>query len=497
MYQIICDNYVLHDPRIDELKVINAKCSLEVNKTGSLTFQIHPMHPYYDEIKKHTSQITLLQDGEALFCGRVLNDSTTIDNIKSVECEGILSYLIDSIQRPRSFTLDNGENTIKNCLKSLIGHHNACVDDYKKFKLGNVTVTYDDEDSTTISVDGENTLSFINSKLISSYGGYLIVRNETDGRYIDYISEYTNTCNQVIQFGKNIVDMKSTLKGENIYTAILGVGTKTANKGYTSLTSCDNGTYEGMIKYDDYVYNPEGVAKYGWIWNFRKYDTPNPYTVLKNAIDELKNSINTEVTFELTAIDLHLINVDIDRISIGDMVRCLSNSHNIDMMMLVSAMTIDVDNPANTKVKLILPTQVRTNLGDNLTKKITDKGTNKDTIDDLDQKLADNNEEIKQWVTDKITIGDDGKVSLDDYETKSDVISKIDDVKAWTGDNYVPKSEISDYAKTSDIDTKLNDYAKTADLNNTYASKTDLSAYAKIADVNTAFNELATALGGL
>ena len=472
MYQIKCNDYVLHDPRIDELKVIGAKCSLEVNKTGALSFQIHPTHPYYDVIKKHTSQIALLQDGEVLFKGRVLNDGVTIDNIKTIECEGVLSYLIDSVQRPRSFTIDNDTHTIRNCLKTLIDNHNSQVDDYKKFKLGNVTVTYDNNFKTTISSKYEDTLSFINENLVNVYGGYLLVRYETDGNYIDYISEYTNNCNQVIRFGRNIVDMKSTLKGEKIYTAIIGYG-NVYDGDVASLHSINDGTYEGMIKKDDYIYNPEGVAKYGWIWKYIKYDVYSSQLVLKNAIAELKNSINAEVTFELTAIDLHLINVDIDRINIGDMVRCVSDPHGIDMIMFVSAMTIDIDNPANTKVKLVLPAQAQTNLGDNLTKKITEnkKSTEKDIINDLDQKLTDNNDTLKQWVSDNftpLTSSEGGTVDLSDYAKNADVDTKINDLKDWTDNNYVPRNSTS-----------------------------DLSAYAKIVDVNTAFDELATALEGV
>ena len=80
MYQILCDDYVIHDPRIDELQVINAKCELEVNKTGALSFQIHSLHPYYNVFRKHVSQITLRQDDEVLFRGRVLNNDITFEN---------------------------------------------------------------------------------------------------------------------------------------------------------------------------------------------------------------------------------------------------------------------------------------------------------------------------------------------------------------------------------------------------------------------------------
>ena len=84
MYRIVCDGYILHDTTIDELKVINPKCSLEINKTGSLTFKIPPTHIYYDKIKKHTSEITLYQDDRVLFNGRVLNDESDFENIKVV-----------------------------------------------------------------------------------------------------------------------------------------------------------------------------------------------------------------------------------------------------------------------------------------------------------------------------------------------------------------------------------------------------------------------------
>ena len=50
MYTITCDNVTLHNINLG-LMVISAKCSLEVNKTGSLTFFVAPEHPYKTAIK--------------------------------------------------------------------------------------------------------------------------------------------------------------------------------------------------------------------------------------------------------------------------------------------------------------------------------------------------------------------------------------------------------------------------------------------------------------
>ena len=473
MYQILCDDYVLHDARIDELKVINGKCELEVNKTGALTFQIHPLHPYYNVIKKHLSQITLLQDEEVLFRGRVLNDDVTFENIKTIECEGVLSYLLDSIQKPKTYTIDNSTNTIKNCLTTIINNHNSMVDDFKKFKIGNVTVTYDDDNQFRFTANYEDTLSLINKNLIDNFGGYLIIRYEGNDKYLDYITDYTNVSNQTIMFGENVIDMKTSVKGENIYTVIISEGNKPEKGSPPRLSDYTDGTYEGMVKISNYMYNPQAVEKYGWLWKHIKYDTYSSRTLLKNTIAELKRSVDEEFTLEMTALDLHLIDVNIDRIKIGDLIQTISEPHDIDIMMLVKSMSINIDDPSKTSVKLVLPSQAQTNLGDNLTKKINDnkKSTEKDIINDLGQKLTDNNDTLKQWVSDNftpLTSSDGGTVDLSDYAKNADVDTKINDLKDWTDTNYVPRNSIS-----------------------------DLSAYAKIVDVNNAFSELATALGGL
>ena len=55
MYQIKCDDYVLYDPRIDELMLLNPKCKLAVNTVGGASFTILAKHPYYDRLKKLNS----------------------------------------------------------------------------------------------------------------------------------------------------------------------------------------------------------------------------------------------------------------------------------------------------------------------------------------------------------------------------------------------------------------------------------------------------------
>ena len=458
MYQITCDNYVLHDARVDELKVIGAKCNLEINKTGALTFQISPTHPYYDKIIKHASEITLYEDDKVLFRGRVLNDELDFFNLKNIECEGELSYFLDSIQRHKEYHLEGGsKNVIETYLKDIVTIHNSQVEDKKKFTVGVVNIT--DPNNYLYKISNYNsTLSVIADKLINTYGGYIQVRYDNGTKYLDYLNELTNVCTQTIEFGQNIVDMTRYVKGEDIFTALIPLGARLEdnNSGSTNdgevvekrvnISSLNNSTDGNIVKTGDYIYDKEAVEKYGWIWKAIKWDDVTlPNNLLRVAKDELKRSIDADVTIEMTAIDLHLLNVDVERINVGDKIQCISLPHNLNTILIVRSISIDIDNPANTTIKLTYPTG-KVNTEYSITSGNSDNEKNiSDVKDNLNESYPTIND-VKTWTN-----------------------GQMDDIKQWANDTFFPK--------TSD--------------------GIDLSEYARIVDVNYAFSELATALGGL
>ena len=61
---------------------------------------------------------------------------------------------------------------------------------------------------------------------------------------------------------------------------------------------------------------------------------------------------NLTATIELTAIDLHLVDVDIDRIRLGDMIRVVSPPHKLDQYMMVSKREYNLVNPQEDKIVL-------------------------------------------------------------------------------------------------------------------------------------------------
>ena len=486
MYQILCDDYVLHDAVIDELKVIGAKCSLEVNKTGSLTFQIASTHPYYDKIKKHTSEIKLYQDDRVLFCGRVLNDEITFENIKNIECEGELSYFLDSIQRGKEYHLEGGtENVIETYLKDIVAIHNSQVDERKQFSVGLVNITDPNNYFYKIS-NYEDTLTTLTDKLLNNYGGYLVVRHSNGVRYLDYVDELTNVCNQTIEFGKNIIDMTRYIKGEDVYTALIPLGATNETSGTTNteetyekrltISSLPDSTDGTINKVNDYVYDSEGVEQWGWIWKVEKWDDVTvAENLLSKAKDELRNSIDATLTLDMTAIDLHLLNVDVDRINVGDRIQCISSPHNLNSILIVKSIEIDIDSPENTKIKLVSP---------------TGKIKADNTITSGNKSNEKNIIQVKDELNEGYPTYEDVDNKLNDFGT--DVDNKFTNfetnLKDWANNTFLPMG--------ADGAVDLSGYAKKEDLNN-YAKTVDLSDYAKIVDVNNAFSELATALEGV
>lgn len=369
MFQISCDGLILHDIRLSkEYRVINPSCYLKLNSAGSMVFKIAPNHPYYDRINKLSSIITLTQDGEWIFSGRVLNDESDFRNIKTIEVEGELSYLVDSNQR----TAEYHEISVSDYFKTIIEKHNNMVNDEKKFVIGSVTVT-DPNDSLYRFSNYENTLETIQDKLIDRLGGYIRTRHVGTTKYIDYVSDYENVNNQQINFGKNLLDLTKYIQGEEIATAIIPLGAKIESENEeTEIRLTIESVNDGL----DYVYDEEAVSQYGWIFKTVIYDDVTIAGNLKTkALEELAMKKLLNIKLELNAIDLHLLDVDIERIKLGDKIKVISEPHGINQYMMVSEMKIDIEDPANSTINLGYTVQSLTD--------ITNSGDIKDKVEQI------------------------------------------------------------------------------------------------------------------
>lgn len=345
MYIVKCDSYVLSDLRDPDLILYNPKLNLEVNKNGSMEFDIYPNHPNFSKLRKLKSVISVIQDNKIIFKGRIISDAKGFYNEKHIDIEGILAYLNDSIVEPFEFS-----GSVETFFTKLISNHNRQVSEFQRFKVGKVTVK-DLNDYIHRSCDDYlNSREILQTRLIDELGGYINVRYELDGNYIDYLDNFENTSTQEIECSKNLLDLVQKSDASNIKTVIFPLGAKLKDEN-------GNETNERLtissVHFEKTISSEKMADYYGHITQVVKFDDiTSPENLLKKAKEYLKNSLLIENSIEVSAIDLNNIDKDIETFKFCDFVRIKSSIHNIDATYLLSKMCIDLYNPQNNEITL-------------------------------------------------------------------------------------------------------------------------------------------------
>jgi hypothetical protein len=351
MYKIYADDTLIYDSTVDEYKIAKGSISLEVNKSGSFTFSIYPDHFYYNHFVKLKTVITVYKSNRIIFRGRILNDVTDYRNNKVITCEGEMGFLQDSIIRPFSFSGNPADLFFK-----FIEEHNSQVDEFKKFKIGVVTVVDPNGYIARSNAGYETALSNLNGRLIEdSLGGYIVITHGDDGTdpipTINYLADFTKLSTQKIEFGANLKDYTKTVNADNIATAIIPLGA-TIDDG-DSETEDPRLTIKSVNNGKDYVYDVSAVAMYGWIFKAVEWDDVTTPEALKSKGEAyLTEAINQNITIELNAIDLHLLDRSIESFKIGDYIQVTSEPHNFNAALLCKKQTIDLLKPDNDNITL-------------------------------------------------------------------------------------------------------------------------------------------------
>lgn len=351
MYKIFADDTLIYDSTMDDYKIGKGQVTLEANKSGSFVFSIYPDHFYYDRFVKMRTVVTVYKSERIVFRGRVLNDATDYWNNKVLTCEGELGFLQDSIVRPFNF---NGTPT--DFFTQCVENHNAQVDEFKRFKVGAVTVVDSNDFITRSSGEYQTTLvSLTDRTLDSALGGYFHVTHGEDGQdlipTLHYLSDFTVTASQVIEFGSNLKNYTKTVSAEEIATAIIPLGAPVDDGD--AETDDPKLTIESVNGGVDYIYSPEAVAERGWITKVVEWeDVEEASNLLTKAREYLQSVVNQTTTIELNAVDLHLLDRSIESFNVCEYVRVTSAPHGIDTVMLCTKQTLDLLNPENDTVVL-------------------------------------------------------------------------------------------------------------------------------------------------
>lgn len=346
--------YTIHDARVKALTVGgNPYFEIGDNINGSATFKVFPTHPYYDKVKKLTTDIVIYRDDEPEFYGRVLYDDEDFSGTKKVFVEGELAFLCDSIQRPKVYH----NISVKAYVQDLIDIHNAQVEERKRFVVGRVTVK-DSNDSLYRYSNYEDTRTAFKKKLTSRLGGHLVIRHEDGLRILDYLSDedYYTRNTQGIRFGKNLLDFSKNMDASNLATCIIPLGAKldedeqdpaleAISEQRRTIASVNGGV--------DYVTDDNAVKEYGKIYKTVTWDDVTVPENLKKKAEEYLKSVQFEkMVLELKAIDLNLTDESFQRFEVGNMIQCVSTPNGLDREFPLTKKKVYITSFKNNTVTL-------------------------------------------------------------------------------------------------------------------------------------------------
>ena len=353
MYRITLGNTTIYDPRIPRAYLEDPKLHQKANKIGTLSFRVYPTHAQYGQFVKLSSVLSVYKDSRPLpmWRGRVLSSVMRMDKSMLIECEDLLAYLLDSVVRPYDFT-----GSVSEFLAHVLTQHNEQVTDAQKIRLGTVTVVDPNDYIHRSSSDYLSSWETIESKLIKSFGGYLRLRHESDGMYLDYLQgtqEDLPTALQVIEYGENLTDLTDEVGAEETYTACIPLGAKIVLEDDTGDEIERRLTVESVNDGVDYIVNDEAFAKYGWIcapvaettWD----DVTVPANLLRKARDFLNNQgVKLKRTLRVKAVD----KPEVQSFDFLEFVQVKSTPHGIGATYLLTEKLTPLADPRGSEVTL-------------------------------------------------------------------------------------------------------------------------------------------------
>ncbi|KRL40738.1 phage tail protein [Liquorilactobacillus nagelii] len=288
MYRIVAFNSptdsvgkVIFDLSMNKL-LSAGKLTLVESGIDNAELTVNIKNPLFGKVEPFQTHINILQDSKLIFRGRALKPTRAMTSAglfqQTFTFESILSYLYDSVQRFKEVH----NTTPAQFFSDLIDVHNSQVPSYKQFKVGKVDVT-NSTDNVYRYVEYETTYDTIKDKLLDRLGGYLVLRIESDGNYLDYLQNPgSNHQNDTpILLGKNLKSSSVGIDSTSIITRLvpLGATIESTDENNTS-AAYPRVTISSVNNGKDYLDIPDLQSEFGIINGTQTWEDVNDASIL-------------------------------------------------------------------------------------------------------------------------------------------------------------------------------------------------------------------------
>ncbi|XLP21910.1 phage tail spike protein [Bacillus toyonensis] len=287
------------------------------------------------------------------FEGRILGPSKHMESSgrysESYECEGELGYLHDSVQRHVEF-----RGTPVQLLTTIMEYHNMQVEGYKQFQVGNVSLT-NTTDNVYVYLSAEkSTFDIIKEKLIDKLGGELHIRKENGVRFLDVVERVGEDKDTEIRLSKNVVTMTCDVDPVQIITRLTPLGTRLesadeedtdASQARLTIETVNQGT---PFVDDVSLIREFGIQGGSVVWD----DVTLPTNLLSKGKTWLANQKIAHVQYQLSAVDLFLIGLDMDSFEVGHSYPVKNPMMRIDERLRVIGKSLDITSPQDASLTI-------------------------------------------------------------------------------------------------------------------------------------------------
>ena len=349
MYRVLCDSYVLNDPRLPDFFVFEPELTQKKNEPGLLTFKISKEHTHYGALEKLKNRIRVYLDDTLIWLGRVIEDERDIYENRWVMAEGAQAFLLDSILRP--FTMDG---TATGIWQYILTQHNTQVNENQRIGIGTCDLT---GSFSVVTKEYLSAWQALKTCLLDVLGGYLIVRyDENENPILDYLAEVPDTSTQRIEFGENLIDLALTKSASETYTACVPLGAALRDID-PELDSDARLTIANVNEGQEFLIDAALAAEYGVIFapsSMTTWDDIADPTILINRGRDWLNGIGARFkqTIKLSAVDLHNADANVESFRFLDKVVVSCGTLCPEETYVLSELTIPLNNPASTDIVL-------------------------------------------------------------------------------------------------------------------------------------------------
>lgn len=315
---------VLHDVDSSN-KILSGEMTEVLNTVTTVDLTVGFSNTLYQRIEPIVGLIRIINtlDMSQVFYGRVLKplEEMKANGLYSQRylCEDMLSYFNDSMQSFQK-VINNG---LLDFFTKIINNHNLKVEPHKRFKVGRVTMSTD-TDLPHRFLGYQSTFETLKEHVVDKIGGYIQIRYESDGMYIDWLKEIGEFVDSPIEAGENILSAKRETSFEGMITRLVPLG---ADKNEDNQEEEIEGLTVIRERWDiksvnggkDYIDDIELIEKFGIIErkvDWTDIDEPN---ILKERGDQYmagQRAILT--TWEVDVVEKSLIDDRFKKFEVGN-----------------------------------------------------------------------------------------------------------------------------------------------------------------------------------